>query len=108
MIGSWVPPQAPVLPTQPQDSSHLPPESAYFLAVNRNKRSLTVNFKHPRGLDVLRRLVQRSDVLVENFVPGKLDELGLGWEDCVKLNPGLIYASITGATRGCKRGVFPC
>ena len=80
----------------PEDASHLPPESAYFLAVNRNKRSITVNFKEPEGLAILHKLVQRSDVLVENFVSGKLAEMGLGWEDCRKINPRLIYASITG------------
>lgn len=47
---SWTPPAAPVLDSQPADSAHLPPESAYFLAVNRNKRSITVNFKDPRGM----------------------------------------------------------
>ena len=80
----------------PEEASHLPPESAYFLAVNRNKRSITVNFKEPEGLAIIHRLVQRSDVLVENFVSGKLAEMGLGWEDCRKINPRLIYASITG------------
>ncbi|GLB38503.1 putative coA-transferase family III [Lyophyllum shimeji] len=93
---SWSPPSAPTLPTAPAASSHLPPESAYFLAVNRNKRSMTVNFKTPEGLEILQRLVKRSDILVENFVSGKLATMGLGYEDCKKLNPRLIYASITG------------
>ncbi len=73
-----------------------PPESAYFLAVNRNKRSVTVNFKEPDGLEILHRLVERSDVLVENYIPGKLAKMGLGWDDCRAINPRLVYASITG------------
>ncbi|KAJ7075850.1 CAIB/BAIF family enzyme [Mycena belliarum] len=93
---TWSPPSAPTIPSEPPESAHLPPESAYFLAVNRNKRSMTVDFKAPDGLEVVRKLVARSDVLVENFVSGKLASLGLGWEDCRKINPRLIYTSITG------------
>ncbi|KAF8967071.1 CAIB/BAIF family enzyme [Flammula alnicola] len=77
-------------------SAQQPPESAYFLAVNRNKRSMTVNFKTPEGLEIIRKLVKKSDILVENFVSGKLASMGLGWEDCKKINERLIYASITG------------
>jgi len=95
--GSWSPPSAPLPKDAPEEASHLPPESAYFLAVNRNKRSVTVNFKHQEGLEILHRLVQSSHVLVENFVPGKLASMGLGWEDCKRINPRLVYASITGA-----------
>jgi len=80
----------------PDETSHLPPESAYFLAVNRNKRSITVDFKQAEGLEILYKLVKSSDVLVENFVSGKLATFGLGWDDCRKINPRLIYASITG------------
>lgn len=93
---SWTPPAAPVLDSQPADSAHLPPESAYFLAVNRNKRSITVNFKDPRGLEIVHDLVRKADVLVENFISGKLASMGLGWEDCRKINERLVYASITG------------
>lgn len=85
-------------PNSPEVSSHLPPESAYFLAVNRNKRSITVNFKDPAGLEVIQKLVRSSDVLVENFIAGKLAGMGLGWEDCKALNPRLVYASITGSS----------
>ena len=72
------------------------PESAYFLAVNRNKRSVTINYKEPDGLAILHKLVERSDVLVENYIPGKLAKMGLGWDDCRAINPRLVYASITG------------
>ena len=93
-LGSWSPPSAPKLEGAPSPS--LPPESAYFLAVNRNKRSITVNFKQPEGLAILHKLIAQADVLVENYIAGKLATMGLGWEDCQKLNPRLIYASITG------------
>ncbi|PPQ81281.1 hypothetical protein CVT25_015065 [Psilocybe cyanescens] len=93
---TWNPPSAPLLTSAPDASKHQPPESAYFLAVNRNKRSITVNLKTPEGLEIVRKLVKKSDVLVENFVSGKLASLGLGWEDCKKINERLIYASITG------------
>ena len=96
LSGSWHPPSAPIIPTAPSASSHLPAESAYFLAVNRNKKSITVNFKTPEGLEIVRKLVKKSDILVENFVSGKLASMGLGWEDCKKINEKLIYASITG------------
>ncbi|KAF8158257.1 CAIB/BAIF family enzyme [Crassisporium funariophilum] len=93
---SWHPPSAPTIQNAPVASAHQPPESAYFLAVNRNKRSMTVNFKTPEGLAIIKKLVERADVLVENFVSGKLATMGLGYEDCKKINDRLIYASITG------------
>ncbi|KAK2459643.1 hypothetical protein APHAL10511_008288 [Amanita phalloides] len=93
---SWYPPAAPIVATAPAESAHLPPESAYFLAVNRNKRSITINLKTTEGLEIVRKLVERSDVLVENFIAGKLATMGLGYEDCKKINPRLIYTSITG------------
>ncbi len=70
-------------------------ESAYFLAVNRNKRSLALDLKDERGRDVFRRLVADSDVVVENFRPATLDELRLGWEDLRSLNPRLVVVSLT-------------
>lgn len=94
---SWGPPHAPLLSSAPATASHLPPESAYFLGANRNKRGITVNFKKPEGLEIIKELIKKADVLVENFIPGKLAEMGLGWKDCRKLNPRLIYASISGA-----------
>src|SRR5438105_13742890 len=54
-------------------------ESAYFLSINRNKQSLTLNLKDPRGRDLLLRLARRADVLVENFRPGAMDRPGLGY-----------------------------
>ena len=71
-------------------------ESAYYLCVNRNKRSVGVDFKQPEGLEIVQRLAAESDVLIENFLPGKLEEAGLGYDALSKLNPRLIYCSITG------------
>lgn len=67
-----------------------------FLAQNPGKRSITVDFKHPSGKDVFRRLVRTADVLVENFRPGVMKRLGLGYEDLLKENPKLIYCAISG------------
>jgi crotonobetainyl-CoA:carnitine CoA-transferase CaiB-like acyl-CoA transferase len=67
-----------------------------FLAQNAGKKSMTVNLKSPQGKDVLRRLVASADVLVENFRPGVMERLGLGYEDLRKHNPKLVYCAITG------------
>ena len=71
-------------------------ESAYYLAANRNKRSLTLNLKNPAGQEILRRLSGRADVLVENFLPGVMAGFGLDYETLAQSNPGLIYCAITG------------
>ena len=76
-----------------------PGESAYFLSANRNKRSVTVNLKSDAGREIIRRLVARSDVLVENFRTGVLDRLGLGYEEMAAVNPRLVYCSISGYGR---------
>ena len=71
-------------------------ESAYYLCVNRNKRSLTVNLKAPEGQEMVRQLAGKSDILIENYKMGTLQKMGLGYEDLKKINPGIIYCSITG------------
>jgi formyl-CoA transferase/CoA:oxalate CoA-transferase len=71
-------------------------ESAYFLSINRNKESLTLNLKAPRGVDLLWRLVARADVLVENFRPGTMDRLGLGYATVHDRAPRVVYCSISG------------
>jgi len=71
-------------------------ESAYFLAANRNKRSLTLNLKSERGLQILRELIRHGDVLVENFRAGTLESWGLDYATLQGLRPGLIYCTITG------------
>ncbi len=72
------------------------PFSAYFLSVNRNKRSITVDLKTDEGREIIRSLVAKSDVLVENFKVGTMKRLGLDYETLSELNPDLIYCSITG------------
>ena len=71
-------------------------QSAYYLSVNRNKRSLTLNVKSPEGQEIFRRLAAQSDVLIENFRAGEIEALGLGYSVLESLNPGLIFCSITG------------
>uniref|UniRef100_A0A673TQ76 Succinyl-CoA:glutarate-CoA transferase n=1 Tax=Suricata suricatta TaxID=37032 RepID=A0A673TQ76_SURSU len=71
-------------------------ESTYFLSVNRNKKSIAVNIKHPRGVKIIKELAAVCDVFVENYVPGKLSAMGLGYEDIDKIAPHIIYCSITG------------
>lgn len=76
-----------------------PGESAYFISINRNKLSVTVNLKNAEGQDIIRRLAAISDVLVENYRTGVLDKMGLGYEDLHALNPRLVYCSISGYGR---------
>jgi formyl-CoA transferase len=71
-------------------------ESAAFLAVNRNKRGLRVDLKHPRGLEVFRRLAGWADVLIESYRPGTTARLGIDYESLREINPRLVYASISG------------
>ncbi len=71
-------------------------ESAYFLSINRNKESVTLDFKHPEGRAVLDRLIAKSDVLVENFRPGTLTKLGLDYETLAPRHPRLVHCSISG------------
>ena len=70
--------------------------SAYYLSVNRNKRSLTLNLKSAEGQQIARQLAVQSQIVVENFKPGGMAAFGLGYDDLHALNPALIYASITG------------
>ncbi|KAI1290316.1 Succinate--hydroxymethylglutarate CoA-transferase [Halotydeus destructor] len=71
-------------------------QSCYFLAVNRNKKSISVDLKNPAGLEIIKKLASRCDIFVENYLPGKLEHMGLGYEAIKKLNPNVIYASVTG------------
>ena len=88
-------------PERGDDTRHWGPpfaggESAYFLSVNRNKRSIGVDLKDPEGLKRVKRLAAGADVLIENMRRGTLDKLGLGYEALRETNPGLAYCSITG------------
>jgi formyl-CoA transferase len=71
-------------------------DSLYFTMLNHNKRSITLDTKHPKGKEVLERLIKECDVLVENFAPGVLDRMGFPWETIHALNPRMIVASIKG------------
>lgn len=70
--------------------------SLYYMAVNRNKRAITVNLKTKEGIQIIKKLIQESDVIVENFKTGTMERLGLGYEDLKALNPKIIHCSITG------------
>ena len=70
--------------------------SVYYLSIHRNKRSLAVNFRDPAGLDLIRTLVDRADILVENFKPGVMADMKMDYATLAARNPRLIFASITG------------
>jgi len=74
--------------------------AGYFAMYNRNKRSIRLNLKSDEGLEVARQLVADADVLIENFRPGAMDRLGLGYSDLSAANPGLIYCSTHGFLKG--------
>ena len=71
-------------------------ESAYFMSINRNKRSLTLNLKHDKARDILHRMLETADVVVENFRPGTMESFGFGYEAVHDFNPGLVFCSISG------------
>ncbi len=70
--------------------------SAYYLCTNRNKKAITVDLKKKEGQEIIRQLARRSDILLENFLPGDLAKMNLGYEDLKAINPKIIYASVTG------------
>jgi len=70
--------------------------STYYLAINRNKKSICLNLRYPEGVEIARKLIMKSDVVLENFRPGFMDQLGLGFEELHKVQPRLVYCSISG------------
>ena len=89
------------MPGSGDDTRHWGPpfigdESAYFLSINRNKRSLTLNFKEDQAKDIFLQLVKGADVVVENFTPGVMERFGLGYEAVKTANPKIVYCSISG------------
>merc|ERR1711939_819998 len=90
---AWGPPYAKYVEGSGKEG---PGESAYFLAVNRNKKSLGLSFQHKSGVEILHKLAAESDILVENYLPGSLKKYGMDYGTLSKINPRLIYASITG------------
>jgi crotonobetainyl-CoA:carnitine CoA-transferase CaiB-like acyl-CoA transferase len=87
-------------PGKGDDTRGWPPfaggESTYFMSVNRNKKSITLNLKAPEGRELLEKLAKKSDVLLENFRTGTMEKLGLGYARLAKLNPRLVYCAISG------------
>jgi len=75
-------------------------DSYYFLVFNANKKSVTCNFKHERGLAFVKELAKKADVFIENFAPGAIERLGLGYDVVKKLNPNIIYAQVKGFGEG--------
>lgn len=75
-------------------------DAHYFLQYNANKKSITVNLKDPRGLDLVKQLARKADVFTENFAPGAIERLGLGADVVRALNPGIIYAQVKGFGEG--------
>jgi crotonobetainyl-CoA:carnitine CoA-transferase CaiB-like acyl-CoA transferase len=71
-------------------------ESAYFMSVNRNKKSITLNLKDERALEIIHKLIKQSDVLLENFRPGTMEKLKLSYNEVKEINPKIIYCSISG------------
>ena len=89
------------LPSSGDDTRHWGPpyvdgESAYFLSINRNKRSMTLNLKDPRGREVFMSLAGEADVVVENFTPGVVQRLGMSYQAVKEANPRIVYCSISG------------
>lgn len=88
------------MPGKGDDSRHFGPyigdESAYFMSINRNKKSMTLNLKEQKGKDILKELVKQVDVIVENYRPGTMEKLGLGYDVLKEINPKIIYAASSG------------
>src|SRR5262245_20029133 len=74
----------------------------YFHMFNANKKSLAIDLKAPRGLAIVKDLLKKADVAIENMAPGTIERLGLGWEEMQKLNPKLIFCSVQGFGTGSK------
>ncbi|KFY84348.1 hypothetical protein V500_09392 [Pseudogymnoascus sp. VKM F-4518 (FW-2643)] len=88
---AWGPPFAPYT-----NGAEGPGESAYYLSANRNKKSICIDFKNASGIEIIKKLAEEADILVENYLPGTLKKYGLDFETLGANNSRLIYASITG------------
>ena len=93
--------QGRALATDPKDG-----DSYYFLLLNANKRSVSLNLKDERGKEILRELVKHGDVFVENFAPGAIERLGFGYDEVRKLNPRIVYAQVKGFAKDGPFGSF--
>ena len=72
-------------------------ESTYYLSINRNKRSMTLDLRHPDSAQIMRTLVAQSDIVIENFVPGHMAKYGFDYDACKAIKPDIIYCSCDGA-----------
>ncbi len=88
------------MPVKGDDARHFGPyvkdESAYFMSLNRNKRSMTLNLKHEKGKEIFLEMVKKADIVAENYRPGTMEKLGLGYDVLSEINPRLIYAATSG------------
>lgn len=88
------------MPVTGDDSREFGPyvegESAYFMSINRNKRSMTINLKSEESKELFKKMVKEADIVVENYRPGTMEKLGLGYEDLKEINPRIIYAASSG------------
>ncbi|MBZ2175189.1 CoA transferase [Schnuerera sp. xch1] len=88
------------MPIKGDDARHFGPyisdESAYFISLNRNKRSMTLNLKVEKGKELFLEMIRNVDVIVENYRPGTMEKLGIGYEALKKINPKLVYAAVSG------------
>ncbi len=88
------------IPKKGDDARHFGPfknkKSLYFIGINREKKSVSLNLKTEKGKEILRNLVKEFDIIIENFRPGTMEKLGLGYEELKKINPKLIYAASSG------------
>ncbi len=88
------------IPNRGDDSRAFGPfvngESMYYMNLNRNKKGITLNLKSQRGKEIFKELVKKADILVENYRPGTMEKLGLGYEELRKINEGLVYAAVSG------------
>ncbi len=82
-------------------------ESSYFMSLNRGKRSISINLKTDDGIKLFKRIVEKSDILIENFSPGVMERLGIDWDVLKKINERLIYGSVTGFSKESKHSDRP-
>lgn len=88
------------MPKKGDDSRQFGPfvkgESSYYMNLNRNKTGITLNLKNPRGKEIFLEMVKKADIVMENYRPGTMEKLGLGYETLKKVNPGIVYACVSG------------
>lgn len=89
------------MPGKGDDSRQSPPivecgESAYFMNLNRNKKGITLNLKDPKGKEIFIELLKQSDIVLENYRPGTMEKLGLGYDSLREINPGIVYGAVSG------------